>query len=57
MDLARRMHQADRGLREGGLQSAARATAERFGIESTARELIGLYRELMQRAGADRAGL
>jgi len=57
MDLARWMHQADRGLREGGLQSAARATAERFGIDATARELIALYRELMQRAGADRTAL
>jgi UDP-glucose:(heptosyl)LPS alpha-1,3-glucosyltransferase len=51
MDLARWMHQADRALRGGEIQRAARATAERFGIDAMARQLVALYDQLAPRAG------
>jgi len=50
MDLARALHQADRALRGGGLQRAARTTAEQFGIDGTARQLVELYAQLAQAA-------
>ncbi len=54
MDLARALHQADRALRGGGLQRAARATAEQFGIDGMARQLVELYEQLAQLAQAAR---
>jgi len=57
MDLARWMHQADRDLRGGEIQREARATAERFGIDAMAQQLVTLYAQLAPRAdAADRAG-
>jgi len=50
MDLARSMHQADRALRSGALQRVARATAEGFGIDATARALVELYTQLARAA-------
>ncbi len=50
--LARLMHQADRGVRDASLGARARTTAERFGIEHMAEELIALYRELAPQAWA-----
>jgi hypothetical protein len=51
MDLARWMHQADRVLRGGEIQRAARATAERFGIDAMAQQLVALYDQLAPRTG------
>jgi UDP-glucose:(heptosyl)LPS alpha-1,3-glucosyltransferase len=50
MDLARSMHQADRALRGGALQRVARATAQQFGIDATARALVELYTRLARAA-------
>lgn len=50
--LARLMHDADRAMRDPSLGAAARATAERFGIERMAGELIALYRELAPQSWA-----
>jgi UDP-glucose:(heptosyl)LPS alpha-1,3-glucosyltransferase len=41
--IARLMHDADRALRDSRLPRAARATAERFGIDDMAHRLTGLY--------------
>jgi len=58
MDLARALHQADRALRDGALQRAARASAEPFGIDAMARRLVELYAQLAPGARAPgRAGI
>jgi len=44
--LARLMHEVDDALRRRELTAAARATAERFGIDAMARQLSTLYAEL-----------
>ncbi len=46
--IARLMRAADDALRRGDLTAAARATAERFGIDEMARKLAGLYAGLRQ---------
>jgi UDP-glucose:(heptosyl)LPS alpha-1,3-glucosyltransferase len=40
------LHEADRALRRGGLDTAARASAERFGLEAMAQKLSELYTSL-----------
>jgi len=46
--LARLMHEADRGLRDGRIGAAARQSVERFGIGDMAQQLVALYRELVR---------
>lgn len=48
--IARLMREADEAIRRGGLQQAARATAERYGLESMAGRLAELYAGLKQEA-------
>jgi UDP-glucose:(heptosyl)LPS alpha-1,3-glucosyltransferase len=44
--IARLMREADLGLRTNDLQKAARATAERFGVDAMAAQLVSLYMRL-----------
>jgi UDP-glucose:(heptosyl)LPS alpha-1,3-glucosyltransferase len=44
--IARLMQEADSAIRAGGIGDAARATAERYGIEAMAEKLIKLYTSL-----------
>jgi UDP-glucose:(heptosyl)LPS alpha-1,3-glucosyltransferase len=46
--IARLMHEADQAIRGDRVQSAARATAERFGIDAMAARLAELYKSLPQ---------
>jgi UDP-glucose:(heptosyl)LPS alpha-1,3-glucosyltransferase len=48
--LARLMHEADRAMRSGSLPQAARATAERFGMDEMAGRLTTLYASLAREA-------
>src|SRR6266513_2486326 len=48
--LARLMHEADRSMRSGSLPQAARATAERYGMDEMAGRLNALYTSLTQEA-------
>jgi len=48
--LARLMHEADRAMRSGSLPQAARATAERFGMDEMAGRLSTLYANLAREA-------
>ena len=48
--LARLMHEADRAMRSGSLPQAARATAERYGMDEMAGRLNALYTSLTQEA-------
>ena len=41
--LARLLSVADAAVRSGGMEAAARASAERFGADATARQLVALY--------------
>lgn len=47
--LAKRLHEADRALRDPQLGAAARASVERFGLDAMARELGALYQMLSAR--------
>jgi len=42
-DLVRRLAEADAAVRRGGMEQAARASAERFGSNATAAQVAGLY--------------
>jgi hypothetical protein len=44
------MHEADRAMRSGSLPQAARATAERFGMDEMAGRLTTLYASLAREA-------
>ena len=44
--LAKLMHEADRALSAGEVARRARATAERFGMDAMAQQLVALYKEL-----------
>ncbi|MGH8519728.1 MAG: glycosyltransferase family 4 protein, partial [Panacagrimonas sp.] len=46
--IARLMQEAERKARDGRMSQAARATAERFGIDAMARQLAGLYGSLRE---------
>jgi len=46
--IARLVKEADEALRTGRLPQAARAAAERFGLDAMAAQLAALYRGLMQ---------
>jgi len=48
--IARVMHEADRALRTGALAQAARATAERYGMDEMAGKLNKLYASLAREA-------
>jgi UDP-glucose:(heptosyl)LPS alpha-1,3-glucosyltransferase len=48
--IARLMHEADRAMRTGGLPQAARATAERYGMDEMAGKLSALYADLARDA-------
>ena len=48
--IARLMREADQAIRRGGLPQAARATAERYGLESMAGRLAELYAGLKREA-------
>jgi glycosyltransferase involved in cell wall biosynthesis len=50
--IARLMQEADRRVHDGRMGQAARATAERFGIDAMAKQLVSLYESL----GKVRAG-
>jgi len=44
--IARLMQEADRAIGDGRMGKAARTTAERFGIDAMARQLVDLYASL-----------
>ena len=48
--IARLMHEADRAIRAGELPAAARATAERYGMDAMAGNLAALYERLAREA-------
>ena len=48
--IAALMKEADEAVRVGRLPEAARATAERFGLDKMAGELAGLYEKLLREA-------
>jgi UDP-glucose:(heptosyl)LPS alpha-1,3-glucosyltransferase len=48
--IARLMREADQAIRRGGLPQAARATAERYGLDSMAGRLAELYAGLKREA-------
>ena len=48
--IARLMHEADRAMRSGSLPQAARATAERYGMDEMAGRLNALYANLAREA-------
>lgn len=49
--IARLMHEADRAVRAGRIGEAARATAERFGIDAMAGQIVRLYESLGRGTG------